>query len=466
MAQPDFTGIGDLFGIYQQSRQKAARDQVLGQLGQGSGPLDYSGAARSLLAAGDTEGGLSLAKLAQQQYLTSPDYITQSETAKAKVAEQFAPKTVDVKRPGPFGDTVTETMERGVGGIRPLQVQGQPQAGPSGGADASLTGPDFLRTLPPGAAAIVQKVANYEINPSQLSTKGGHRENIMAAASRLDPNFDAALAPARFAAIKEFNAGGPNSPAGTITAGNTAIQHLKTVSDASEKIGGFSNLGPLNSIANRANVGYLGASNDTDLVKYNNAMGRFVEEATKFYRGVGGAEADIKRAIDAITAAQSPQARNEAIATQAELMASKINALQDRWKQATGPSGWNKITKDFPIVHGKSAEGLDAIFERAGKPKWTQGSAEPGQTQTTDSPAPQVQPQPQTQVSPDAWKSKDTITAARSNQQQTLAEAQAKIAKNPANRDQVIQRLRAIGIDPSPLMGGGQTIDPTGRGLY
>lgn len=263
-------------------------------------------------------------------------------------------------------------------------------SGPTGGAPTAAgtpatppTGKQYLDGLPIPMRTIVEKVANYEINPASLSTKGGHREKIMAAASQYNPDFDGALAPARFAAIKEFNSGGANSPAGTITAGNTAIQHLGALSDISQKLGGTSGWGPLNSVINKGNVAYKGMENNPDLGGYNNTLGRFSEEATKFYRGIGGSESDIKRAIESVTAAQSPEARNRAIATQADLMQSKINALQARWKQATGPTGWTKIAKDFPIIQDKSATALDNIMERDGRPKYSKSSAEPGSTAAT-----------------------------------------------------------------------------------
>lgn len=123
----DFSPLGDLYNTYQQSRTKATRDQVLSQLGQGGGQLDYNTAARALLSAGDTEGGLSLAKLAQQQYLTSPEYITKSKTAEAEVAQKYAPKTANFKLPG--GEEVT--AEKGPGGYQIPQIQGMPAPDPN-----------------------------------------------------------------------------------------------------------------------------------------------------------------------------------------------------------------------------------------------------------------------------------------------------------------------------------------------
>jgi hypothetical protein len=61
--QIDFSGLGDLPKQYREGRQQAARDQTLAQLGSGSGAMDYSNAARALLAAGDMQGATTLAQL-------------------------------------------------------------------------------------------------------------------------------------------------------------------------------------------------------------------------------------------------------------------------------------------------------------------------------------------------------------------------------------------------------------------
>lgn len=227
-----------------------------------------------------------------------------------------------------------------------------------------------LKKQDPGIAALVQGIANYELDPSKVtSMKGGNRERVIGLVMQYDPSFSLPFYASRAAAVKEFNAGGPNSPAGTITSGNTAIQHLGELSDYGEKIGGTGSYGPLNSLINKANAGYKGLENDPDLKRYNSALGRFTEEATKFYRGVGGTESDIQRAISDVSAAQSPQARRAAIAEQARLMQSKINALQDRYKTAMGgPPGWQSAMRqasdDFPIIQQHSAESMKRILDR------------------------------------------------------------------------------------------------------
>lgn len=279
---------------------------------------------------------------------------------------------------------------------------------PDGTPATPATGDAALQGMPVPMRELVKKITNYEVDPRTLSVKGGHRERVLAAVAQYDPSYDQAQYASRAGAIKEFNSGGPNSPAGNITAGNTAIQHLGQLSDISEKIGGTDNAWILNSVANKGNAAYLQAKNDPNYKEYQATLGRFAEEATKFYRGIGGSEKDIQRAIDNVTAAQSPEARRAAIHAEADLMQSKINALQARYQTATNPRAYQKMiagatanNPDFPVVQQKSAEQLERIRARR---------------------------------DPDA-----TVSAAR-----------AAIAKG-APRDEVIKRLNGLGLDTTGL---------------
>jgi len=173
----------------------------------------------------------------------------------------------------------------------------------------------------------------------------------------------------RAASIKEFTSGGPNSPASIITNGNTAIQHLGRMSELAEKLGGTNKAWIANGLVNWANIKAEELKNNPDLAAYKAAEDRFVEEATKFYRGVGGNKSDIERALDIMRPGQSPDSRRSAILEQAELMQSKINALQGKYQNGVGPAGWKKMMSEagseFPIVQKHSAEELEKIRKRA-----------------------------------------------------------------------------------------------------
>lgn len=77
-------------------------------------------------------------------------------------------------------------------------------------------------------------------------------------------------------------------------------------------------------------------------------------------------------------------------------------------------------------------------------------------------PAPKRGEAKQPPANPNAWKNTATITAARSNPQATIAEAQQAI-QGGADPNAVAQRLRQIGIDPAPLLGNTGFAGPSVR---
>jgi len=249
-------------------------------------------------------------------------------------------------------------------------------------AAAGITGAKFLETVPNAQdRSLIKQLTQYDLDPGKLSAKGGNRERLLALAEQYDPDFKAALYAPRAAVLKEFTSGGANSPASIITNGNTAIQHLGRMSELADKLGGVNRAGILNAPINWANITIEELKNNPDLARFKGAQDRFVEEATKFYRGVGGNKADIDRALHILTAAQSPEARQAAIQEQAELMQSKVNALQDRFKSGMGPSGWKKALSEagteFSIVQQHSAEELDKIRKRAAGEKVAPSASAP-----------------------------------------------------------------------------------------
>lgn len=240
---------------------------------------------------------------------------------------------------------------------------------------------DYLKSIEvedPNLAATIRGIANYDIDPYRSTTvRGNMRTRVLGMVQRYDPSYSATMYGPRAAAIKEFMAGGSNSPAGNITSGNTAIQHLGQLADLSEKIGGTNNAWVLNKPLNWLNEHKKEWENDPTLRQYHSALERYSEEATKFYRGTGGSLTDVERSIGNLSAGQSPAARAAAVAQEAELMQSKVSALQDRWKTALGGvGGWQSALKragveDFPIIQKKSADALDrihALHERKGEP--------------------------------------------------------------------------------------------------
>lgn len=59
----DFKPISELGDVYNKARREAVREQSLADLGT-SQPFDYEQAARALLASGDVQGAVALARIA------------------------------------------------------------------------------------------------------------------------------------------------------------------------------------------------------------------------------------------------------------------------------------------------------------------------------------------------------------------------------------------------------------------
>lgn len=260
-----------------------------------------------------------------------------------------------------------------------------------------VAGDDYLKLLPPEMRNIVKNLAHYKVNPGSLSIMGGHRERMLGAALRYDPEYDQAAYNARAAAIKEFNAGGPTSPAGQITAGNTAMQHLKELLEAAEDLKNRPEL--LQGLANKdirvisplaarlQNATIEGTSKGEPLARFRNAANHYSEEVTKFYSGSAGSEAEKTRALRTLDPSLSVQELRAALREEAKLMSGKVNALQDRFKNALGPKAWLTAIEglpQFPVLQKKTEEALNQIYER---------TAPPAPAQTKAPPSPQPDPE-------------------------------------------------------------------------
>lgn len=284
---------------------------------------------------------------------------------------------------------------------------------------------DYLKTLPPEVAATVKGLADYQINPASLSIRGGHRERLLGLTLQYDPDYDQRLYNASQKSISEFNAGGPQSPAGVLTAGNTAILHAAEMSDAIEKMRrqpgllnwlGRQDIPFVSYAANQLNnKAVKGTAAGEALSEFDTARQRFSEEVTKFYSGSGGSEAERERAIKLLDDAKSLPELRAAIQMDAQLMRDKVAQMQNRLRNSMGPVAWRRALATNPesvLVYENSQKAFDKIKSRARF----------GETQGGDS------------GSPD----------------DAIAKARDAIARG-ASREAVIKRLREYGIDPKGL---------------
>lgn len=278
--------------------------------------------------------------------------------------------------PMPLSGTTINTPQTQPQTMAPQNAGGtnQPAATPGIGGSAGtvteggnpeLTGEDFLNTVPPSFRDIIRKMASYQADPKNLGYKDNIRTRLIAAAHQYDPTYDESAFGARSNAIKEFVSGGRMSPAGQITTGNTAIAHGGSLLDLSEKVGGPNNLNVLNATGNYLNTKYLGAKSDPALAEYNSLLSKFTEEMTTFYRVTGGNESDIQRDLKDLGPENSPDARKSAISRLILAANDKVGALQSRWKNAMGDSGWKQAIGQQPNEFNLWNENAKSVVNRA-----------------------------------------------------------------------------------------------------
>jgi hypothetical protein len=93
--------------------------------------------------------------------------------------------------------------------------------------NATLTGEDYLKTIPAPLAAQVKALSEgRRAFPTGAALRSRETQELIAAASQFDPTLDAANAATRVATRKDFTSG---QAAKNITSINTALGHLGTL---------------------------------------------------------------------------------------------------------------------------------------------------------------------------------------------------------------------------------------------
>lgn len=243
-----------------------------------------------------------------------------------------------------------------------------------------------LENMPGGKlmATTVRGLVSYDIDPAKLSNNKGGRDMAIAYAKMYDPSFDQTLYNAKQASVKEFFAGGPQSPAGVMTAGNTAILHLSEMYDLANNMeknagtGGYTEAAAnwvgkqgipfiskaANQIRNKGAEG-TGSEFSKNLADWQVAKTRFADEVTKFYAGSGGSEGERERALAVLNEAKSWPELKSAIKQDLILMRDKVEQMQGRLTQGLNPGIWRDVAKRDPsliLLYKNSREASDKIL--------------------------------------------------------------------------------------------------------
>lgn len=265
------------------------------------------------------------AAAAQYKPMSQAETITKEETRRHNIATEAA------------ANRRAAAAERAAGGV---------DAVPPSLAD--VHGTDYLKKLSAGEASLVKGIAEGRINPSSLSTRGGHREKVLQQVAQYDPTFDATTFGTRAGVRKDFTSG-PTSK--NITAINTAIGHVGTLSDLSDALNN-KDTRAFNAVVNRIQT-ELGNPNVNNFDTAKAAVGN---ELMRVFRQVGASETETKDWEAKFSSANSPAQLKGAIKVAVELLHSRIIALNDTYNRGMG------VTTGFPdIVSPKSRKVLEHI---------------------------------------------------------------------------------------------------------
>jgi hypothetical protein len=237
--------------------------------------------------------------------------------------------------------------------IPPASVMYPRQAGDIAG-NFDVTGSAFLESIPKPWRKTVEKIANYDEDPTKVaSMRGGMRETLTQWVNQVNPDYDQSNFAIRNPTRKAFTTG----PQGQqITALNTAVEHLDLLQAAADALANGS-FKPGNQLYNavRDTFGSAAPSN-YDTIKQ--MVDKEVEAvANKGVPTVSGT-AEQKRLA---SSAASPAVIKGYIDTTIPLMGSKLNALRYQYEQAMGANTpWKPMTPQAQAILEKRGIKLGA----------------------------------------------------------------------------------------------------------
>ncbi len=220
--------------------------------------------------------------------------------------------------------------------------------------DSEATGQEFLDLLEPGQAVLVKAVADGRMQLSDLRGRG-EQAKIAQLVNQYDPAFKA-YSGKNIAFVEKDFTSGPTSK--NITSINTAIGHLGSL----EKLGEAMQNGDMktaNRLLNAAKTEF-GNPNATNYELAQIAVG---EELMRTFRGVGASVTEAEQWKSKLDGSMTPQQMRNVVKTAAELLESRISAIDSQWKRGT------KSDKGYQDILDPHA--VDVLSAFTGKDYWS-----------------------------------------------------------------------------------------------
>jgi hypothetical protein len=226
-------------------------------------------------------------------------------------------------------ENARNTASIGAENARNRFTQGQENSRNAANIESANTRAGFTKDgqLDPKFDSQVQAILDYRAAPySGVSMRSGPGASIMAEVNRRDPTYDATQYPAKAAALKSLMAGKDGT---TLDQVNTAVAHLAQLKPLLSAL----NTGDI-SIITAAKQAYQQATGNPAPTNASIVANMAAGEVNKVVTGGPGAEGDRDLARNMMQLKGSPAAQQEGMDNIIGLMAGRLNAVGNRFKQA------------------------------------------------------------------------------------------------------------------------------------
>lgn len=219
--------------------------------------------------------------------------------------------------------------------------------------------------------SLVKGIYNYDLDPSKVtSLRGGERERVMGMveeyAAQQGVPYDQTAYAGKQSTVKSFASGEGATAKRSL---NQAIGHLESLRKAGEKLDNYK-IPWINEAKNWIKT----ARGNEQVTNFDTRLNAVVDEMTRVFRNSGGTEEDIKQWRKTVNAAESPAQLKGAIDSMLDLMASRLNALSEQYKQGTrGPKDFNMLTDESRQILSKMGGSASKMIEADKNMKDTSG---------------------------------------------------------------------------------------------
>jgi hypothetical protein len=210
---------------------------------------------------------------------------------------------------------------------------------------------ELLQKLPSNIAAQVKAISEYRQAPMTRITKEGGA--LMQLVEMYNPSYDATQFPTKSALRKSVTSGNLSI---TINGANTLISHLNSLKKSFDALNN-TRFPWYNVVANKSAVQSGNTNVQANMKSVQTEIQAVASEMGKVYKGTGASptEMEIEEWKKSFSENMAPAEFKAAIDSGIELMAGKLDAVQNQYEQGMGES------RDFRILSPNSINLLEKI---------------------------------------------------------------------------------------------------------